>query len=211
MKLLPLESITTWIHSPYVLLILGVMSFSESAFFIIPPEVLLIPLALANPNMALWYALITTITSVLGAMFGYLIGKKGGKPILYKLFAKHHIEAVKTMFHKYDSKAIFISAFTPIPFKVFTIAGGVFNINFKRFLIASILGRGSRYFLLAGLIYIFGETIRNFIEHQLDMVLGVGAVGLIGAIGFYKIGLPYLEQKILKTTIKGKLMSLFGR
>jgi len=211
MNIINSNQIEIWMMSPYAGYVLAALSFSESSFFIIPPEVLLIPIALANPSAALWYAFITTTASVLGAMFGYSLGKKGGKPILYRLFKQQHISAVKEMFHKYDSKAIFISAFTPIPFKVFTIAAGVFDLNFKRFMIASTVGRGTRYFLIAGMIYLYGETIRNFIEHQLDLVVGLGTVVLIGVVGFYKIGLPYLEQKVLKQSLKDKLLSLISR
>lgn len=200
-----------WIGSPYALLILSAMSFSESAFFIIPPEVLLIPMALANPALALVYGALTTVTSIFGAIFGYYLGKKGGKPILYKLFSESKVETVKVLFQKYDTKAIFISAFTPIPYKVFTIAAGVFDIDFKRFLIASIIGRGARYMMLSVMIMIFGEAIRGFIENQLDLVIAVGTVGLIGAIGFYKVGIPFLEQRVLKMSVKDRLGILWNQ
>lgn len=211
MSFIDFEIVSGWLNDPYVVLILAGLSFSESAFFIIPPEVLLIPLALTNPALALWYALVTTVSSILGAMFGFFLGKKGGKPVLQKLFAQHHIDTVKSLFQKYDTKAIFVSAFTPIPYKVFTIAAGVFDLNFTRFVIASIIGRGARYFLLAGLIYVFGDSIRYFIEHQLDIVIGVGTVGLISLFGFYKVILPFLEEKILKEPLKDKVIRIFKK
>lgn len=202
--------ISDWSLSPYALFVLGILSFSESAFFIIPPELLLIPMALANPELALLYGIITTLTSVAGAAFGYGIGKKGGKPILYKFFSEDKVSAVKKMFHKYDTKAIFISAFTPIPFKVFTIAAGVFDLKFDRFMVTSLLGRGARYMLLSVLIMIYGESIRNFLEHQFDLAVAIGTVAMIGLFVVYKFGIPFIEQRFLKMTLKERLSKLFG-
>lgn len=211
MSVIDTSSFAELANSPYALLILSSLSFSESAFFIIPPEVLLIPMALINPQLALIYGTVTTLTSVAGAATGYGIGKKGGKPILYKIFSEEKIETVRTMFHRYDSKAILISAFTPIPFKIFTIAAGVFDIDFAKFMLASLVGRGTRYMLIAGLIAVYGESIRYFIEHQLDKALAIFTIGGIVLFAFYKFGIPYVEQKFLKATIKDKFLELIGR
>jgi len=211
MTIISAEFVNTWVSSPYALVVLSSLSLSESAFFIIPPEVLLIPMALANKEMALVYGVITTIFSVVGAAFGYFIGKKGGQPILNKLFSKEKTEKVQTMFHRYDTGAIFISAFTPIPFKVFTIAAGVFDLNFGKFLLTSLLGRGLRYMLLAGLIYFFGESVSNFLLHEFDKVIAIGTVGLIAVVGIYKIGVPFVEQRFLKETLKEKFIRFSNR
>lgn len=205
------EMINAWASSPYAILMLSVFSFSESAFFIIPPEVLLIPMALANPAMALIYGLITTVASVLGAGLGFLIGKKGGKPILEKLFSDKKIEAVRKMFHKYDTGAILMAAFTPIPFKVFTIAAGVFDLDFWKFIITSFIGRGTRYMIIAGLIFFFGESIRYFLENQFDKAVLLLTIIVIAAAGIYKLVLPFVEQKLLKQSLKDKLVSLFQK
>lgn len=211
MILLDPTVVTEWIASPYALMALSVLSFSESAFFIIPPEIMLIPMALANPALGLAYGVLTTLASVAGAAFGYLIGSKGGKPILYRLFSKQKVETVRQLFHKYDTKAIFIAAFTPIPYKVFTVAAGVFELNFWRFIIASIIGRGSRYLLLSGLIVIFGDSIRYFLEHQLDKLLILGTIGVITAAGLYQFGIPWLEKKLIGKTWTEKLAGIFKR
>jgi membrane protein YqaA with SNARE-associated domain len=203
--------INDWVISPYALIVLSSLSLSESAFFIIPPEILLIPMALANKEMALIYGLITTIFSVVGAALGYFIGKKGGQPILNKLFSKEKTDKVQTMFHRYDTGAIFISAFTPIPFKVFTIAAGVFDLDFKKFLFTSLLGRGTRYMLIAGLVYFFGESVSNFLLHEFDKVIAIGTVGLIVIVGGYKIGIPFIEQRFLKETVKEKIIRFSNR
>jgi membrane protein YqaA with SNARE-associated domain len=211
MTIISAEFINNWVASPYALIVLSSLSLSESAFFIIPPEILLIPMALANKEMALVYGMITTIASVFGAALGYLIGKKGGQPILNKLFSKKKTDKVQTMFHRYDTGAIFISAFTPIPFKVFTIAAGVFDINFVKFITVSFLGRGTRYMLLAGLVYLFGDSVSNFLLHEFDKVIAIATVGLITVVGLYKIGIPFIEQKFLKETLKEKISRISNR
>lgn len=202
MNLLQPGTVELWMSSPYVLAILGLLSFSESSFFLIPPEVLVIPMGIAVPEKALWLGLYISLLSLFGAMFGYFLGQKGGRPILKKLFKEKHTKSVENMFKKYDSKAIFIAAFTPIPFKVFTLSAGAFDLDYKRFIIASIIGRTSRYMILMGLIFFFGENIRYFIEHQLDMVVGVGTVILLVLVAFNKIAVPFIEKKWLKRSLK---------
>lgn len=205
------SSISSLASSPSALAILSLLSFSESSFFIIPPEVLLLPMALAEPTKALLFGLLTSVTSIFGAIFGYWIGQKGGKPLLNKLFSEDKSNKVKDLFNKYDATAILISAFTPIPFKVFTISAGVFDLNRKRFIIASIIGRGSRYMLLSGLIYIYGNSIKNFIENKLDQTLLIGTGILLAIIIFYKIIMPALGKKFSNLTLLDKIKKLFNR
>jgi membrane protein YqaA with SNARE-associated domain len=211
MSFIDTSAITDLATSPYALIVLGSLSFSESAFFIIPPEVLLIPMALLYPELALIYGIVTTITSVAGAAFGYVMGRKGGQPILKRFFSTEKINTVKKLFQQYGIKAIFISAFTPIPFKVFTVAAGVFDLNFYKFIITSLLGRGARYMLLSGMIMVYGDSIRNFLEHQLDKAVAIGTVVGIGGFFIYKFGLSYIEKNFLKMTLKEKFSSLFKR
>ena len=196
MNFISADLLNQWVNSPNAILLLSIFSFSESAFFIIPPEVLLIPMALAQPHLALLYGLLTTALSVAGAILGYWIGQKGGRPVLNKLFNESKIQTVENLFQRYDTGAIFISAFTPIPFKVFTIAAGVFRLNWSRFVLTSLVGRGTRYMIIAGLIYLFGDSIRYFLEHQLDQVILWGTIVLIALVGGYKIGWPFLERKL---------------
>jgi membrane protein YqaA with SNARE-associated domain len=205
------ETINAWVQSPYTQVIYFALSFSESSFFIIPPEVMLIPLGLADPKMSLWYGALATIASVCGAAFGYWIGQKGGKPILRKLFSEKKVETVKTLFQKYDTKAIFVSAFTPIPFKVFTISAGAFDLKFKNFLITSLVGRGVRYMLISALILLFGDSIRYFLEHQFDKFVLISTLGLIVAAALYKLGMPFLEKRFARFTLKQRLTKVFSR
>ncbi|MDD5177872.1 MAG: DedA family protein [Candidatus Nanoarchaeia archaeon] len=166
---------------------LFILAFIEASFFPIPPDLLLIILALNDPKNALWFSLICTLGSVLGAIFGYYIGFFGGKPILYKLFKKEKIEKTHALFEKHGGMAIFIAAFTPIPYKVFTIAAGVFYIKLRTVIFASIIGRGMRFFLVGGLIMLFGEPIMSFIDKYFNVLsLVVGVVVIVAGYLYIK-------------------------
>lgn len=209
--ILDTTTISSLANSPSALAILSILSFSESSFFIIPPEVLLLPMALAKPSQALLFGGLTSITSIFGALFGYWIGFKGGRPLLKKLFSEDKANKAKDLFNKYDASAILISAFTPIPFKIFTISAGAFELNVRRFVIASIIGRGGRYMLLSGLIYVYGDSIKNFIENQLDQALLIGTIAIIIIIIFYKLIMPAIEKKFTKLTLADKIKRIFTR
>lgn len=146
---------------------LALNSFIESFFLVPPPDFLLITMDLANPNKALYYALICTIASAFGGAIGYAIGYWGGRPAFNWLFrkgGKEKFEAVENMYNKYGTIAVFFSAFTPIPYKVFTIASGILNMNFWKFMLASFFGRGARFFIVSIVLMLFGETIKQYIE-----------------------------------------------
>lgn len=143
--------------------ILFLVSFAESSFFPIPPDVLLVPMVLANRAKWVQIALITTIASVLGAIAGYIIGVVLFDIIAQPLINLYHLEAsiqiVEVYFDKGAFLAMLLSAFTPIPFKLFTIAGGLFRVSFLPFVIASIIGRGARFFLEAYLVQKAGKHV----------------------------------------------------
>lgn len=178
---------------PSAIFILVILAFAESSFFPIPPDILLIAMALANPAGALFYALITTLSSVVGGIFGYFIGQKGGKPILAKVAHGGKIDLVKRYYQRYDALAVGIAAFTPIPYKVFTIAAGVFDLNFHRFILFSFLGRGGRFFLIGGLIWLFGPIIKEFLDQYFELAVLGFTVLLIG--GFYVLNLLSKHKK----------------
>ena len=169
-------------------------AFAESSFFPIPPDVTLIMLSLASPKSSLWFSLVCTLGSVAGAAAGYIIGRKGGRPLLEKVVSEGKIELVQRYFQKYDVWAIAIAGFTPIPYKLFTVSGGVFYINFIRFIIASILSRGARFFMVGGLIFLFGEPIKAFIDKYFNLLSVLFMVLLIG--GFYMV--RHLSSRHLK-------------
>lgn len=163
-----------WAETPYGSWALFLLAFSESSFFPIPPDLLLIALAVAVPKKSLKYALICSAGSVLGGCFGYLIGWKfmaliGNRIVeFYGLTPK--IEYIKILYNKYDAWAVGIAGFTPIPYKVFTISAGMFKINFMVFFIASVVSRSARFFIVGGLIFIFGSTIQTFIDKYFNML-----------------------------------------
>jgi membrane protein YqaA with SNARE-associated domain len=178
-----------WANTPHGTWALGILAFAESSFFPLPPDPLLIALALGAPHKALWYALVCTVASVAGGVLGYVIGMGFmgvvGDRILKFYGAQERFESIKRLYDRYDAWAVAIAGFTPIPYKVFTITAGVFRIRFKVFLLASILGRAGRFFLVAGLISWFGTPIREFIDEYFNL-LSVGFIVLL-VLGFVVI------------------------
>ena len=175
---------------------ISLLSFSESFFFPIPPDVLLIPLCLGNRSKAFYFAFLCSMSSIIGGIFGYYIGKLlwwKVPGIEYSSLAIFFLEYVpgltfdsftkiKSLYNEWNFWIVFTAGFTPIPFKVITISSGTFNINFFMFVFASILSRGARFFLLATLIYVFGERIRLYIEKYFNILAILFTVLLI--VGF---------------------------
>ena len=163
---------------------LAVVSFIESSFFPIPPDVMLIPMVLSNRQKAWWYATIATVASVLGGLLGYAIGyfffEAIGKPILNFYGKEHALDSFIQFVHEYGVEAVIIKGMTPIPFKVVTIAAGVAKMDLLAFIGASIIARAMRFYLVAALLYFFGQPIREFIEHRLTLVTTVFVVVLVG-------------------------------
>ncbi|WP_210367135.1 YqaA family protein [Bacillus sp. REN3] len=160
---------------------LFIVSFMESSFFPIPPDVLMIPMGIANPDRALWYAFITTAGSVLGALLGWYIGRKVGRPVLRYFIKEERIATVENYFAKYGAMAILIAGFTPIPYKVFTIFSGIARIRIPTLIIWSIIGRGARFFLEAALIIALGEKAMPFIEENFAVLTaGLGGIVIVG-------------------------------
>ena len=124
---------------------LFLVAFFESTVFPIPPDVLLLPLCLMNPRLSWWYAFLTTAASTLGAFLGYAVGRKAGRPVVERFFASEMVEKVQFLFGQYGGWAVGIAAFTPVPYKVFTIGAGVFRVPFMTFTVASVIGRASRF------------------------------------------------------------------
>jgi membrane protein YqaA with SNARE-associated domain len=163
---------------------LAIVSFIESSFFPIPPDVMLIPMVLRDRSKAWWYATIATVASVLGGLLGYAIGyfffEAIGKPILNFYGKEHALDSFIQFVHEYGVEAVIIKGMTPIPFKVVTIAAGVAKMDLLAFVGASIIARAMRFYLVAALLYFFGQPIREFIEHRLTLVTTVFVVVLVG-------------------------------
>jgi membrane protein YqaA with SNARE-associated domain len=165
---------------------LFILAFIESSFFPIPPDILLILLVLADPSQTYLYVFICTIGSTLGGMFGYSIGYYLGKPILYKLFKKEKIAKVHRLFEKYEAWAIFIAGFSPIPYKLFTLAGGSLFINFKKFVIASFISRGLRYLIIGTIVMLYGQEVVALIDQYFALFTTAVVIVLVVIYLIYK-------------------------
>ena len=181
-----------WAETPYGLLALFILAFAESSFFPIPPDILLIALALGARKKSLYFALICSLASITGGLFGYGIGHylwwegSGYTRIAYFFFnnipgfSEQLFNALQSQYDQYGFMIIFTAGFTPIPYKIFTISAGAFDINLLNFLIASTISRSARFFLVSGLIWKFGEPIRSFIDKYFNLLTILFTVLLIG-------------------------------
>ncbi len=162
---------------------LAAIAFAESSFFPIPPDVLLVPMALARPERAWRLAAICTVGSVAGGMLGYFIGYELFDVVAAPLLHAYHYDDAFARFQQtyadYGIYVILIKGLTPIPYKIVTIASGAAKFDFPTFVLASIFTRGTRFFLLAALIRYFGEPVRTFIEKRLGLVTSLVAVGIV--------------------------------
>lgn len=190
--------VLSWAETRFAMTALFILAFIESIFFPIPPDILLIAMAMGAAAKSFRFAIICTIGSVTGAVVGYYIGHfawlnpNGEFTGLANLFFNNIpgftyelYNNIKILFNEWDFWIIFTAGFTPIPYKVFTITSGAFDMNIVMFIIASVISRGARFFLVAYLIWKFGPSIKNFIDKYFNWVaLGFTAM-LIG--GFIMI------------------------
>jgi membrane protein YqaA with SNARE-associated domain len=169
---------------PNALWALGAISFAESSFFPIPPDILLIPMMLARPRAAWRLAAVCTLASVSGGVLGYAIGYYGfdliGRPILELNGAMGGYDTLKVTFDRWGVWIIMIKGLLPIPYKLVTITSGAFHFDLLAFVGASIVSRSIRFFLLAALLWWFGPAVRDFIERRLMLVTSAFAVCLVG-------------------------------
>ena len=171
-------------HAGYYL---GGLSFAESSFFPIPPDVMLAPMTLAKPHKGIGYALLTTIASVLGGLFGYLVGYFAYElvePVIIRFGYLERFQMAQQWFEEWGFWIVLIAGFSPIPYKVFTIAAGTLSLFLPVFLLASLIGRGSRFFLVAGLIIWGGERFERKLRQYVEW-LGWFMVALIIAAVIY--------------------------
>lgn len=176
------RQVMVWSRHRLAPIYLGLISFAESSFFPIPVDVMLAPMVLAKRDAAWRFAFIATITSVLGGIVGYFIGmflfENMGQWLLDTYHAHDRFEQVQALFSEYGVWIVFIAGFTPIPYKVFTIASGVIGVALIPFIIASAFGRAGRFYLVSGLIYWGGPTIEKSLEKWVERI-GWGTLLLI--------------------------------
>ena len=180
-----------WADTPYGSWALFILAFSESSFFPIPPDVLLIALAVGKPEKALKFALICSVGSILGGIVGYFIGWQFMAVVGHKIISFYglteKVATIASLYNQYDAWAVGIAGFTPIPYKVFTITAGAFRIHFLIFLIASAVSRSARFFLVGGLIYLFGPRIQTFIDKYFNILVVVFTILLVGSFFLIKL------------------------
>jgi membrane protein YqaA with SNARE-associated domain len=162
-----------WSRHPHAPRYLAGLSFAESSFFPIPPDVMLAPMSLATPKRAWFFASLTTLASVLGGLLGYLIGLFAFdliQPFLHDWGYWSAYEKSKGWFDEWGFWAIFLAGFSPIPYKIFTITAGVISMALMPFILASAIGRGARFFLVAGLMAWGGERMERILHRYVDLL-----------------------------------------
>ncbi len=179
------DRVLSWSKHPRAPALLGSLSFAESSFFPIPPDVMLAPMCLARPKRAFWYATLTTVTSVLGGLVGYLIGRLAFSSIEAWLVTSAYAPAFEqavASFDRYGFWYVLLAGFSPIPYKVFTVSAGVVGMPVLPFLAGSVAGRGGRFFLVATLLRLGGEAFAERLRDWVDLI-GWATV-VLAVVGF---------------------------
>ena len=185
--------VLSFAHHKHSTAALATLSFAESSFFPIPPDVLLMPLALGNKRKAWWFATVCTAASVLGGILGYFIGKfaweatKGFWFTYIPGFNQEKFDKVEALYNEWGILILFAAALTPIPYKVFTIAGGVLHQNLPLFIIVSFIGRGLRFYSVAGLMWLFGDKIVPFIDRYFNLLAILFTILLVAGFAAIKL------------------------
>ena len=177
-----------WADTPYALPAIFLLAFAESSFFPIPPDVLLIAMAVGRPKRSFHFAALCTLGSVLGGMFGYAIGLglwSSVDQLFYSYvpgFSPEAFARVQGLYEEWGITIVFTAGFSPIPYKIFTIASGVLSMSFLPFILASVVSRGARFFLVGALIYRFGGTIQKFIDRYFNVLALLFCVLFVGGV-----------------------------
>ena len=180
-----------WVQSPSGVWALFFLAIAESSFFPIPPDVFLMVLCISVPRKSFRYAAICAAGSVIGGAIGYGLGMAFMDTIGMKILAWYGLhdkyEVVQNLYQQYDAFAVGAAAFTPLPYKLFTITAGAFKINFVTFILVSLVARSARFFLVAAFIYKFGAPVRHFIERYFNLLSILFFILLIGGFLVVKL------------------------
>lgn len=186
------DKVMQWAEHRHACYYLSGLSIVESAFMPVPPpDVMLAPMSLAKPNRAWFYATLTTATSVLGGIIGYLLGMFAFEiiePLIHKANYTANFEKAQDWFNEWGVWVVFLAGFSPIPYKIFTITAGVASMAFLPFVLASLIGRGARFYLVAGLMLWGGEAMQTTLRKHIDRIGWILVIVIIVAYWFFKTG-----------------------
>lgn len=185
------DLVISWARHRHAPRYLAGLSFAESSFFPIPPDVMLAPMVLGKPSSAWSYAFLTTIASVVGGVFGYLIGWylfEAVEPLLHRLGYWDDFQLASDWFDRWGFWVILLAGFTPIPYKVFTIAAGTVHMPLIPFVFGSMIGRGGRFFLVAALLRLGGESFEGRLRANVDRIGWISLVVAVAGYGLYRLG-----------------------
>lgn len=181
-----LHDLSHWLlgfaDSEWAIAMLTFSSFIESIFFPVPPDPLLLAVAIVQRDIAIFLGILVALASVAGAIVGHTLGMWIGRPILTRMFNETRIGQVDRLFERYGTWAILVAAFTPVPYKVFAVAAGVWRMDRRKFIIASAIGRGARFITIGVLVFLFGEEIEKFLSDNFE-VLTVVVTALVMVAG----------------------------
>jgi membrane protein YqaA with SNARE-associated domain len=169
-----------WAETPYGAPALFLLAFAESSFFPIPPDVLLIALAVSVPSRAFWFALICMTGSITGAYLGYGLGYFGWEAVGEPYNGQETMAWIRSQYESYGFWGVLVAALTPIPYKVFTIASGLFQFNLGTFTAASLIGRGLRFFAVGTLIFYAGPPVKELIDRHFNLAATLFIILLVG-------------------------------
>ena len=181
--------------SDWAITVMFLVAFVESIFSPFPPDPILIAAAIFNPRMAIIFAAVVTLGSVGGALVGYWLGDRFGRPVLDRMVSADKVSRVEVMFRKYGTWAIIFAAVSPIPYKVFAISAGAMEMRLKPFIIASLIGRGARMFLWAILVLLFGETALELIETNGLLIGALSGAAIVAAFVLYILYIRFRRRQ----------------
>lgn len=183
------DKVMQWSKHPHASYYLSGLSFAEASFFPIPPDLVLAPMAIARPDRAWWFAFLATVTSVLGGIFGYLIGAFAFEylePWLQTSSYWPKFETVRAWFDEWGVWVVFVAGFSPIPYKLFTITAGILSLAMLPFVVASFIGRGARFFLVAGLLKYAGPKLEPLVMKYAEWIGWITVLVLTTATVYFK-------------------------
>ncbi|MEM8982219.1 MAG: YqaA family protein [Pseudomonadota bacterium] len=182
------DRVIAWASHRHAQRYLGALSFAESSFFPIPPDVMLAPMCLAQPQRAFWFAGLTTVTSVLGGLAGYLIGYAAFDaiaPLIDQAGYGERYTTLQAWFEHYGAATVLLAGFSPIPYKLFTISAGALSMNLPLFIAMSLLGRGARFYLVAGLLYFGGPRYAATLRQHIDRIGWISVAVIVVVIALW--------------------------